>query len=346
MITDMGTDSNREPLLEIKNLKTFFYTEDGVVKAVNGLDLEVLRGEVFGLVGESGCGKSVTGFSILRLIEKPGKIVSGDIFFDGKSLLGLSNKEMIKLRGRQISLIFQQPLSSINPVLPLGFQVAEVLKIHQPEAKDNAWERAVELLKQVGIPDPEQRAKSYAHQISGGQAQRVMIAMALALNPALLIADEPTTALDVTIQAQILDLIRNLTKEYQTTVILVTHDLGVIAEMAERVAVMYAGHIVEQAAVIDLFDRALHPYTQGLIASLPIMGEKKSRLDTIPGTVPNLIDLPETCRFASRCQARLDHKLEICTMQEPDMIRYKNGHSVRCWLYQSAQGHSAPLKVE
>jgi oligopeptide/dipeptide ABC transporter ATP-binding protein len=332
-------------LLVVRNLNTFFYTEDGVVKAVNGLDLEVHRGEVFGLVGESGCGKSVTGLSILGLINRPGRIEGGEIRFNGQALRDLPESQMVRMRGSRISMIFQQPLTSINPVFPLGFQIAEVFRIHRKMERSKAWQCAVELLRRVGIPDAQQRAKSYAHQISGGQAQRVMIAMALALNPAMLIADEPTTALDVTIQAQILDLIRQLIREHDTTVILITHDLGVVAEMAQRVAVMYAGHVVEQAGVKQLFRNPLHPYTLGLIASLPILGERRPRLDTIPGTVPNLIDLPECCRFASRCQARIDHQLTICTEHEPEMIEAAPGHSVRCWLYQQTEGHQPPLQA-
>jgi oligopeptide/dipeptide ABC transporter ATP-binding protein len=345
-LTDKATaNSDTMPLLEVENLKTFFFTEDGVVKAVNGLDLAVRSGEVFGLVGESGCGKSVTGLSILRLIDKPGRIVSGSIRFNGRSLLDLTDSEMVDLRGSRISMIFQQPLTSINPVFPLGFQIAEVFRIHRRMDREQAWQSAVRLLGRVGIPDPEQRAKCYAHQISGGQAQRVMIAMALALNPAMLIADEPTTALDVTIQAQILDLIRQLIREHNTTVILITHDLGVIAETAQRVAVMYAGHIVEQAEVKELFDHPLHPYTQGLIASLPILGERRPRLETIPGSVPDLIDLPEGCRFASRCQARPDSQLSVCAEREPQMLDAAPGHSVRCWLYQHAKDHQPPLQA-
>jgi len=337
--------NNNDVLLEIKDLQTSFFTDDGVVKAVNGVNFEVYKGEVFGLVGESGCGKSVTGLSVLRLIDKPGKIVDGEINFQGNSLLDLPNREMVNLRGKQISMIFQQPLSSINPVFSLGYQIARTLKTHQKIGKSETTERAIELMRQVGIADPEGRLKSYPHEISGGQAQRVMIAMAIALNPALLIADEPTTALDVTIQAQILDLIRDLIQQFGTTVILVTHDLGVIAEMAERVAVMYAGHIVERADVTELFDNPYHPYTQGLVASVPVLGERKPRLATIPGTVPNLIGLPEYCRFASRCQARVDHKLKICTEKEPPMLEVKPGHPVRCWLYHATQGHQPPLQV-
>jgi oligopeptide/dipeptide ABC transporter ATP-binding protein len=344
-VNNGGSHSQNAPLLEIQDLQTSFFTNAGVVKAVNGVDLQVYKGEVFGLVGESGCGKSVTGLSILRLVDRPGRIVSGRILFEGESLLDRQEKEMVKLRGKRISMIFQQPLSSINPVFSLGYQIAQTLKAHQRLDQTGIRDRAVDLMRQVGIADPEERIKSYPHEISGGQAQRVMIAMAIALNPALLIADEPTTALDVTIQPQILDLIRELIREYGTTVILVTHDLGVIAEMAERVAVMYAGHIVEQADVIELFDRPLHPYTQGLVASVPVLGERRPRLETIPGTVPNLIGLPEHCRFASRCRARLKHNLDICTQQEPPMIEVAAKHPVRCWLYHPGTGHEPPLQI-
>lgn len=340
--TQKGT---QDPLLEVQDLQTSFFTDDGVVKAVNGVNLKVYPGEVFGLVGESGCGKSVTGLSILQLVDKPGKIVKGEILFEGQSLLDMPKKEMVKLRGARISMVFQQPLSSINPVFTLGYQITETIKAHEKKGKKEVRDRAIDLMRQVGIPDPEARLESYPHEISGGQAQRVMIAMAIALNPALLIADEPTTALDVTIQAQILDLIRELIRENGTTVILVTHDLGVVAEMAERVAVMYAGHIVEQASVLDLFDYPLHPYTQGLVASVPILGERKPRLATIPGTVPNLIGLPAHCRFASRCRARLEHDLKICTELEPPLLDAMPDHPVRCWLYHPQVGYQPPLKM-
>ena len=333
-------------LLEVRNLKTYFFTEDGVVKAVDGVDFEVYPGEVLGLVGESGCGKSVTSFTIMRLVGVPGRIVDGEILFEGRDLLKLSEDEMVKMRGDRISMIFQQPQSSLNPVFQVGEQVAEVLQIHKSMSKAEAWTRAVELLQQVGIPDPERKAKAYPHEMSGGQAQRVMIAMALALSPELLIADEPTTALDVTIQAQILDLIHGLREKLGTAVILITHDLGVISEMADRVAVMYAGRIVEQAPVEVLFERPLHPYTQGLIGSIPVLGRVTERLEVIPGSVPNLVNLPPGCRFAPRCKARMEHNLEICTSQDPDLTEAEKGHSVRCWLYQSQGEHHAPLAVE
>jgi oligopeptide/dipeptide ABC transporter ATP-binding protein len=281
----------------------------------------------------------------MRLVAPPGKVLEGQILFEGKNLLDLPEKEMVAMRGNRLSMIFQQPQSSLNPVFTSGEQVAEVLKIHQNMEKKEAWERAIELLRLVGIPDPERKASAYPHEMSGGQAQRVMIAMALALNPQLLIADEPTTALDVTIQAQILDLIRDLKDRMGTSVILITHDLGVIAEMAQRVAVMYAGQIVEQTDVEDLFLHPLHPYTQGLIGSIPILGQVAERLEVIPGSVPNLINLPAGCRFAPRCKARVAHQLQICTNVEPPLETVSTGHRVRCWLYLSAEGHQAPLSV-
>jgi len=335
---------SKPPLLEVKNLKTYFYTEDGVVKAVDGVDFHVYPGEVMGLVGESGCGKSVTSLSIMRLISRPGKIAGGEILFEGQDLVKASESEMIKVRGNRISMIFQQPQTALNPVFKVADQIAEVLDIHQSLGKAAGRVRAVELLKMVGIPDPERRAEAYPHELSGGQAQRVMIAMALACVPDLLIADEPTTALDVTIQAQILDLMRNLRETIGTAIILITHDLGVVAEMAERVAVMYAGQIVEEASVESLFATPLHPYTQGLIGSIPVLGKLKERLEVIPGSVPNLVNLPPGCRFAPRCRARTEHALEICTQQEPALIAYQPNHTVRCWLYQDAEGHHAPLK--
>ncbi len=337
--------NSSRPLLEVKGLKTYFYTEDGIVRAVDGVNFEVYPGEVLGLVGESGCGKSVTSLSIMRLISKPGKIDEGEILLDGENLLELPEDEMIKVRGNRISMIFQQPQTALNPVFKVGDQLAEVLDVHQDLGKEAGWKRAVELLKMVGVPDPERRAEAYPHELSGGMAQRVMIAMALACVPELLIADEPTTALDVTIQAQILDLMRDLRREMGTSVILITHDLGVVAEMAERVAVMYAGEIVEQTEVNTLFDQPLHPYTQGLIGSIPVLGEIKERLDVIPGSVPNLVNLPPGCRFAPRCQARFKYNLTICAEVKPDLQEVKPGHLVRCWLYQNAEGHVAPLKV-
>ena len=342
----MAEEKKVQPLLEIHNLKTYFYTEDGVVRAVDGVDFNVYPGEVLGIVGESGCGKSVTSLSIMRLISQPGKIVEGEILYEGKDLLKLSDTEMMAMRGNRISMIFQQPQTSLNPVFRVGEQISEVLNIHQDFGKEAGKKRAIELLKLVGIPDAERRAEAFPHELSGGMAQRVMIAMALACVPDLLIADEPTTALDVTIQAQILDLMRNMRSQLGAAVILITHDLGVIAEMANRVAVMYAGEIVEQTDVISLFKEPLHPYTVGLIGSTPVLGQIREKLEVIPGTVPNLVNLPPGCRFAPRCKACVKYNMSICTEKRPDLIQTAKGHKIRCWLYQdsAADGHVAPLK--
>ena len=337
--------NGRKKVLEVKGLKTHFFTGEGCVCAVDGVDFYVKEKEIFGLVGESGCGKSVTSLSILRLVDVPGKIVAGEILFDGKDLLKLSEAEMVKMRGSKISMVFQQPQPSLNPVFTVGDQIAEVFRVHRCMDKEKAWKKAVELLKLVGIPDPETKAHAYPHEMSGGQAQRVMIAMGLALDPQLLIADEPSTALDVTIQAQILQLMRNLVDKFGTSVILITHDLGVIAEMADRVAVMYAGQIVESADIYELFDHPRHPYTQGLIGSIPVLGKKKDRLEVIPGTVPELVNLPPGCRFAPRCRAREEYKLDICCQVDPVLEEITPEHPVRCWLYKDHGDHKAPLSV-
>jgi peptide/nickel transport system ATP-binding protein len=319
-------------ILDVKGLKTYFYTEDGVVQAVNSVDFKIRRGEVLGVVGESGSGKSVSSLSVLRLVSKPGKIEGGQIFFKGIDLLKISESEMMDLRGNQISMIFQQPTSCLNPVFRIGEQVAEVLEIHQNMSKKEAWDKGVEMLRKVGIPNPQRRAQAYPHEISGGQAQRVMIAMALACAPDLLIADEPTTALDVTIQAQILDLMRNLRDELGTSILLITHDLGVVAEMCDSVAVMYAGRIVEYTDVYSIFEQPLHPYTEGLLASIPVLGEVKDELAVIPGSVPNLIGLPDNmCHFAPRCPYQAGHP--VCVEEAPPLYQYKEGHLVRCWKY-------------
>lgn len=322
-----------ENILEVKSLKTQFFTEAGVVRAVDGVDIVIKRGEVLGLVGESGCGKSVTSLSVMGLISQPGRIVDGEVLFDEEDLLKLSDKRMRNIRGNRISMIFQQPQSSLNPVFRVGDQITEVLLNHQDISKEEAQKRAVDLLTMVGIPEPESRAKAYPHEMSGGMAQRVMIAMALACVPELLIADEPTTALDVTIQAQILDLMRNLKSQMDTAIILITHDLGVVAEMCDRVNVMYAGRIVEEAAIEDLFERPKHPYTAALIGSTPVLGQAEKDLVTIPGSVPNLINLPSGCKFAPRCQARIEQELTQCTEDEPELIEMAPNHWVRCWLY-------------
>ncbi len=327
------------PLLEVRGLRTSFYTRYGVVRAVDGIDFHVDRGEVMGLVGESGCGKSVTSLSILRLVSQPGRIEAGSVVFDGQDLVTLPSEKMREIRGNRISMIFQQPTSSLNPVLNVGSQLAEVLETHRNMKRKAALDRALELFKMVGISDPARRLKAYPHEMSGGMAQRVMIAMALACEPELLIADEPTTALDVTIQAQILDLMRNLQRELGTAIILITHDLGVVAEMCDRVAVMYAGEIVEQTDVVSLFSHPRHPYTEGLIASVPTMGVVTQALATIPGNVPNLIDLPPACRFAPRCAPRVEHHLTICSERRPDLLAIAPAHDVRCWLYHDIEGH-------
>ena len=335
-------ERGERPLLEVNGLRTSFFTRDGVVRAVDGIDFTVDRGEIMGLVGESGCGKSVTSLSIMRLVARPGRVEAGEILFDGRDLLKLSDDEMRRLRGDRISMVFQQPTSSLNPVWDVGRQIEEVLRIHRGMKGKAAHSRAAELLKMVGIPDPERRLKAFPHEMSGGMAQRIMIAMALACEPELLIADEPTTALDVTIQAQILDLMRNLRDETGTAIVLITHDLGVVAEMCDRVAVMYAGEIVEQTDVVSLFREPLHPYTQGLIGSIPVVGAVKDELAVIPGNVPNLIDLPKGCRFAPRCLTRIEEDVALAPEVHPQLLPVGSGHDVRCWLYHDAAGGLMP----
>lgn len=318
-------------LLQIKNLKTCFYTSDGIVKAVDDVSWEVAPGEVIGLVGESGCGKSVTALSILRLIpDPPGKIVAGEILFKQKNLMSLSLEEMRKIRGNDISMIFQEPMTSLNPVFTIGAQIAEAIQLHQKLNKKAALEKSIEMLKLVGIPSPEKRAKEYPHELSGGMKQRAMIAMALSCNPKILIADEPTTALDVTIQAQILDLMLKMKDEFNASIVLITHDLGVIAEMAQQVVVMYAGKVMEQADVNEIFENPLNPYTQGLLNSLPKMDTAhKQKLNTIPGIVPSLYDLPKGCKFSPRCS----YVMEVCQESEPGLVEVVPGHFSRCWLH-------------
>jgi oligopeptide/dipeptide ABC transporter ATP-binding protein len=314
-------------LLEIKDLTTHFFTRAGVVKAVDNLSFRLQKGRVLGLVGESGCGKTVTALSILNLVPYPGKIVSGRILFEGRDLLALPPDEMRKIRGAKISMIFQEPMTALNPVFTVGNQIAEVLTTHLDVTKSQAFNTAVDLLHSVGIPSPEKRVREYPHQLSGGMRQRVMIAMAIACKPSLILADEPTTALDVTIQAHILELLGQIQKEMGMAMVLVTHDLGLIAERAHEVAVMYAGLIVEQADTTELFANPLHPYTRGLMASIPKPGEeRKTRLRTIAGTVPKLHDLPAGCKFSPRC----DITTERCET-EPQLIEIKHGHLVRCW---------------
>jgi peptide/nickel transport system ATP-binding protein len=322
-------------LLEVEGLGTWFYTRQGIVKAVDGVDFQVAAGETLAIVGESGCGKSMTALSLLRLIpDPPGRIVSGVVKLGGRDLLKISEEEMRRVRGNEISMIFQEPMTSLNPVMTIGRQISEALILHRDMDRKAALKRAVEMLDLVRIPEPAQRAKEYPHQLSGGMRQRAMIAMALACNPKVLIADEPTTALDVTIQAQILELILELQREFGATVILITHDLGVVAETARRVIVMYAGRKVEEAAVGELFSRPLHPYTVGLLASIPrldlLRGEVRNatdRLQEIPGMVPPLFDLPEGCAFAPRC-TKAD---ELCRRERPVYEQKRTGHWAACW---------------
>ena len=315
-----------EPLLRVEDLRTHFFTEEGVVRAVDGVSFEVRAGETLAVVGESGSGKSVTSLSILRLIASPpGRIVSGSIWFRGRDLLELSNEEMRRVRGREISMIFQEPMTSLNPVYTCGDQIMETLIVHEKMDRRAARDRAIDLLRTVGIPSPEQRVDEYPHQMSGGMRQRVMIAMALACRPAILIADEPTTALDVTIQAQILDLLKRLQAEMGMAVILITHDLGVVAETADRVVVMYAGQVVESSDVRSAFRRTHHPYTAGLLRSLPRLGRREP-LRVIPGTVPNPAAFPPGCRFEPRCPVA-----EPRCLEPPALAETEPGRRSRCW---------------
>lgn len=320
-----------ERLLEVRNLKTYFYTEDGVVPAVDGVDFSIDKGTTLGIVGESGCGKSVTSLSIMGLIPNPpGKVVDGEIIFEGEDLLKKSEAEMRRIRGNDISMIFQEPMTSLNPVFTIGNQIMEAIILHQGLSKSDARDKTVEMLRLVGIPSPEKRVDEYPHQLSGGMRQRVMIAMALSCNPKLLIADEPTTALDVTIQAQILDLMRKLKDELGTAIMLITHDLGVVAELCEQVVVMYAGKIVERGDVETIFAEPTHPYTLGLLGSIPKLNETQRRLQAIPGVVPNPAFMPEGCRFHPRCR----YATEECRNQEPELMDLGGGHEVACLRYK------------
>lgn len=316
-------------LLEIKNLKTYFYTDKKEIKAVDGIDLTINQGETVALVGESGSGKSITSLSIMKLIpQPPGKIVEGEIWFEGKDLVKSTEKEMNRIRGNRISMIFQEPMTSLNPVFTIGHQIMEPLMLHRKMKKEQALQRTIQLLELVGFGRAKQIVNEYPHQLSGGMRQRAMIAMAMANNPALLIADEPTTALDVTIQAQILDLMRELKEKTETSILLITHDLGVVAEMADKVVVMYAGQIVEEADVNTLFDNPKHPYTLGLLGSIPKLDEDQERLDSIPGMVPPAHAYPKGCRFAPRCK----FATEACTKEIPELRTVEPGHKVRCIL--------------
>jgi oligopeptide/dipeptide ABC transporter ATP-binding protein len=318
-----------EPLLDIKNLKTYYFTAEGVVKAVDGVSLKMARAEALGVVGESGCGKSTVAASIMRLVRPPGKIVGGEICFGGENLLEKSEAYMRKTRGNKIAMIFQNPLTSMNPVYTVGSQIAEAIRLHQDVQKHEVMEKVVEMLDKVGIPDPARRAKDHPHEYSGGMCQRAMIAMALSCNPKLLIADEPTTNLDVTIQAQILDLMRALRKELGTSTLLIGHDFGVISELCDRIAVMYAGKVVEYADLTAIFKEPKHPYTQTLLKSIPRLDIETKRLHIIPGDVPQLINPPLGCRFQPRCE----YAKEVCTKREPPRIEIGQGHEVACFLY-------------
>ena len=325
---------NQEALVEVKNLKTYFYTEEGVVKAVDGVDFEIYPGETLGVVGESGCGKSVTSLSIMRLVESPpGRIEAGEINFGGRDLTKIPEKEMRKIRGNDISMIFQEPMTSLNPVYTVGDQIMEAIILHKKVDKKEARRQAIDMLQKVGIPLPEQRVDEYPHQLSGGMRQRVMIAMALSCDPQLLIADEPTTALDVTIQAQILELMNSLKESYGMAIMMITHDLGVIAEVSDRVAVMYAGKVVEYTDVDTLFDDPKHPYTWGLMNSIPKLDKDVDRLEAIPGSVPSPLNFPEGCKFNTRCPLAEGK----CFEEEPPLEDTDGEHMVRCWRYEDLE---------
>jgi peptide/nickel transport system ATP-binding protein len=327
------------PLLELDDLHTYFYTDTGVARAVDGVSFSVGTGETVGVVGESGCGKSVTALSILRLIRTPGRIEPGSaIRFEGRDLVTLDEREMQRVRGNRIAMVFQEPMTALNPVFTIGDQIGEVARIHAGMNKRQAWAKAIEMLELVGIPAPEQRAGDYPHQLSGGMRQRVVIAMALVMNPALVIADEPTTALDVTIQAQILELLADLTRRIGTSVLLITHDLGVVAENCTRVVVMYAGEVVEEASTADLFARAHHPYTEGLLGAMPRVGGERERLATIPGTVPPPTNWPAGCRFRDRCP----YSWERCEAEHPPLYQIGGGHTSRCHLADEPQRREHP----
>ncbi len=326
--------SGQQPLLDVKDLKVHFRTMDGIVRAVDGVTFSLQAGKTLSIVGESGSGKSVTSLATMRLLASNGFVANGEITFEGHSLLDYSEGEMRKVRGNQISMIFQEPMTSLNPLYTVGDQVGEVLRVHKGLRGAAQRNRTVDMLKRVGIPAAERRVNDYPHNLSGGMRQRVMIAMALATDPKLLIADEPTTALDVTIQAQILDLMRGLSREFNTAVLLITHDLGVVAEMAQEVAVMYTGQIVERGSVYQVLKQPLHPYTMGLLNSIPGEALKGEKLNVIRGSVPNPLELPKGCTFSTRCPFVMD----ICTRQEPKLLDVGEGHLAHCWLYQTPSG--------
>ena len=328
----------KNPLLEVKNLHTYFFTNKGTVKAVQGVDFTIEAGKTLGIVGESGSGKSITAFSILNLLEYPGKIVQGEINFGGVNLVNLGKKEIRKIRGNDISMIFQEPMTSLNPVHRIGRQLSEPLILHQHMSKKEAWAAAIDLLREVKIPNPENVVYNYPFQLSGGMRQRVMIAMALACEPRLLIADEPTTALDVTIQAQIFKLMNDLKKKHNTAIMFITHDLGAIAELADDVAVMYTGEIVERAPVDVIFDRQTqfsHPYKEGLLESIPLLDEEVEYLAQIQGSVPHPLKLPKGCRFSTRCE----YATEKCRNEKPELVEVEEGHLIRCFYPKSGGRH-------
>ncbi|HEY2378898.1 MAG TPA: ABC transporter ATP-binding protein [Gemmatimonadaceae bacterium] len=328
-----------DTLLQIENLRTFFYGDGGVSRAVDGVSFSIGSGETIGLVGESGCGKSVTALSVLRLVMPPGRIEPGSqIVFEGRDLVTLGDRELRAVRGARIAMVFQEPMTALNPVFTVGEQIAEVVRIHGKASRREAWNRAVEMLQIVGIPSPAQRAREYPHQLSGGMRQRVVIAMALVMNPALVIADEPTTALDVTIQAQILELLQQLQSRFGTSILLITHDLGVVAETVSRVIVMYGGEIVEEAQVKTLFAEPHHPYTEGLLAAMPRLGEARERLRTIPGTVPPPTRWPSGCRFHDRCP----YAWERCTTEHPPLYQIGSAHLSRCHLAEEPERRNQP----
>jgi len=333
-------------LLEVHGLKTVFDVPRGEVRAVDSIDFAIRRGETFGVVGESGSGKTVMAMSLMQLIRPPGRITGGEVVLDGLALRGLTERQLADVRGPRIGMIFQDPGRRLNPVFTIGTQLAELYQVHLGWDHRRSWGAAVELLGRVGIPEAEARAHAYPHELSGGQAQRVMIALALALGPDLLIADEPTTALDATIQAQILDLMRSLQREHGMAILLITHDMGVIAGMCERAAVMYAGHFVEQGPIGEIFHSPRHPYTRALLAALPAGAAPGEPLRSIPGVVPDPAHLPVGCRFAERCTARCEHQLQICEQIEPSLQAFWPLQQVRCWLYQSAPGYKPPLAAE
>ena len=331
-------------LIKVKDLRTSFFTPEGEVRAIDGISFEIGEGKTLGLVGESGCGKSVTSLSIMRLIASPpGKIVGGEILYRGRDLLKLKNEEMRKIRGNEISMIFQEPMTSLNPVFTVGNQIGEAIRLHQGLGKKETRQKTIDMLRLVKIADPESRVDAYPHQLSGGMRQRVMIAMALSCNPSLLIADEPTTALDVTIQAQILDLMKELQQRLGMALLLITHDLGVVAEQADEVAIMYSGKIVERASARGIFTRPFHPYTVGLLNSLPGTGRlKKRRLDAIPGMVPNPLHLPSGCRFRDRCPRAAD----LCAQVEPELLEREPGHTVACHFPHTEWKQRAGREIE